>query len=712
MTYFEQALHFFEAGKLEEARKYFGHAKNFGSENERQRAAKILEQIDAGTGNVDSLIHENALVRPVKTLLAEKRYALALEKLLALGDSASAEELYFLGILHDDFGMGMPNDPEKARAYFKKSFELGYADAAVDYINVGDGDIEQLNSAQRSLLAKAVKRGSVHAKLTLLADDISAASEEECDAARQRYEQFLTDTETDDASVRLFRARENLNNGSPVERARGFEDLLALKNHWETWLAECAWEIVGECFRDGVYVSQDLAEAKFCFNKIVELGRKNVPEEVREFLSGNWKDEPSEEEDAEEWISEKQREKLRQIEEALFFAHQMWLYDLGESDSDECNVEEFSHILSAWTDMTGALKSVQNLIDDLVNILETHFDVPDAKEILNQKIRREFAALKKIIKEMDTDLINYTADADSDGMIANARALLSASKIAKKHTTRFLEAKEAFIETLKNTVVVLISEEEEKGTSNTNDFDSLFSSLKSPWIRGIAFKIKDLLFTAHASWKMRMSNKKVGNTSFEIPDSWKEDASLAFKKMIEAWDVDCFRKEIKELLNVVVDLSVVGRDLKKLYQVLKEMQHALHDRQTDGIHEFALGNLSEVEARFFAFQNDFLEVVWEALREVDEYYRDENDDDLEECDDEENNEESYEDDEEDEEYDEDSDDGEDDDEYEEEGDDDGEDGDEDEEDDDYVFCTSCGARNPEGANFCYKCGEEIFRDED
>ncbi|MBP3302315.1 MAG: hypothetical protein J6L64_04180 [Opitutales bacterium] len=648
-----------------------------------------------------------------------------MEKLLALGDSASAEELYYLGVLHDDFGMGMPNDPGKARAYFKKSFDLGYADAGVGYVYVGtdeDEAPEPLSTEQRKLLEKAAKRGSIRAKAWLLIDDLVVclkenASEEEIETAKQRYEQFLEKTESDDPFILLLSGKASLRNGVPTVRARGFEILLNLRNYWETDIADIAWVWIGECFRDGIYVSQDLDEAKFCFNKIVEIGKKEVSEEVREFLSGNWRDEPLEDEDAGEWAVGKMNEKLRQIEEALFFARQMWLYDLGESNKDECNVEEFSHILSEWTGMVGALETVKNLIGDLGNIFKTHFGISDAAEILNQKIRKEFTALKKVIEEMNWDLAKYKLQADSDGMIENLRGLLSASKIAKKHTTRFLEAKEAFIETLKetlkNTVVVLISEEDEKRTSNTNDFDSLFSSLKSPWGRSIAFKIKDLLFTAHASWKMRMTNKKVGNTSFEIPDSWKEDASLAFKKMIEDWDVDCFRKEIKELLNGVDCLSVVGKDLKKLYHVLKEMQHTLHERQTGGADEpVVLENYSEIEARFFAFQNDFLEVVWEALREDDEYYRDENDDDLEECDDEENNEESYEDDEEDEEYDEDSDDGEDDDEYEEEGDDDGEDEDEDEEDDAYVFCISCGARNPEGANFCYKCGEEIFRDED
>lgn len=553
MTYFEQALHFFEAGKLEEARKYFGYAKNFGSENKKQRATEILEQIDAGTANVDSLVHENALARPVKTLLEEKRYGLALEKLLALGDSASAEELYYLGVLHDDFGMGMPNDPEKARAYFKKSFELGYADAGVGYVYVGtdeDEAPEPLSTEQRKLLEKAAKRGNIRAKAWLLIDDLVVclkenASEEEIETAKQRYEQFLEKTESDDPFILLPSGEASLRNGVPTVRARGFETLLNLRNYWETDIAATAWVWIGKCFRDGIYVSQDLDEAKFCFNKIVELGKKYVSEDVREFLSGNWKDEPSEDEDATEWVVGKMNEKLRQIEEALFFAHQMWLYDLGESDSDECNVEEFSHILSAWTDMTGALKSVQNLIDDLVNILETHFDVPDAKEILNQKIRREFAALKKIIKEMDSDLVNYTADADSDGMIANARALLSASKIAKKHTERFLEAKEAFIETLKNTVVVLISEDDEEDEEYDEDSDD-------------------------------------GEYEDDGEESYEED---------------------------------------------------------------------------------------------DDEYEEEDDEEYE---------------------------------------DDGEDGDEDEdeEDDDYVFCTSCGARNPEGANFCYKCGEEIFRDED
>jgi len=382
MTYFEQALHFFEAGKLEEARKYFGYAKDFGSENEKQRATEILEQIDAGTANVDSLVHENALARPVKTLLEEKRYALALEKLLALGDSASAEELYYLGVLHDDFGMGMPNDPEKARAYFKKSFELGYADAGVGYVHVGTGDDEApkpFSTEQRKLLEKAAKRGSVRAKSCLLIDDLVVcakenAPEEELKAAKLRYEQFLKKTETDDPFVLFLQAVENLSKNTPLKRARGFETLLHLRNYWDTGIAVLAWEKMGECFRDGVYVPQDLDEAKFCFNKIIEIGKKYVSEDVREFLSGNWRDEPSEDEDAKEWAVGKMNEKLRQIEASLFFAHQMWLYDLGERKKGECNVEcnveEFGHIITWWTGMAGALETVKNLIGDLEDILK------------------------------------------------------------------------------------------------------------------------------------------------------------------------------------------------------------------------------------------------------------------------------------------------------------------------------------------------------
>ncbi len=657
MTYFEQALHFFEAGKLEEARKYFGYAKNFGSENEKQRATDILEQIDAGTVNVDSLVHENMLARPVKTLLEEKRYGLALEKLLALGDSASAEELYYLGVLHEDFGMGMPNDLEKARAYFKKSFELGYADAGVGYVYVEAPDL--LSTEQRKLLEKAEKRGSIRAKVALLLDDVLSASEEELEATRQRYEQFLEKTKSDNPHVLFFQAVENLSKNAPVKRACGFEMLLCLRNCWDTNIACLAWLFLGECFRDGHYVPQDLDEAKFCFNKIVKIGMKKVPEGVREFLSGNWKDEPSKDEDAKEWAVGKLGEKYRQIEEALFFAHQTWLYELGESNKEECNVGELSHIFSKWTDIIGVLKTVKNLIKDLAKLLKTHFEISDATEILNQKIKKEFAVLKKIIEEMDADLVNYTADADSDG-------LLSSSEIAKKHMQRFLEAKEAFIETLKNTLASLISQEEnEKKEFNIDDFDSLFSSLKSSMNRGIAFKIKDLLFAAYVSWKMRMTDKKVSADSFEIPDSWKEDSPLAFKKMIEDWNADCFRKEIKEIINSDDIRSHIGKELKSLYQVLKEMQHALHERQTVGADEFA-GNLSEIEARFSVVYKDFLEVMEQELREDDYLY------------------EEYEDDEEDEECD----------------------------DDAYVFCTSCGTRNPEGANFCYKCGEEIFKDED
>ena len=26
----------------------------------------------------------------------------------------------------------------------------------------------------------------------------------------------------------------------------------------------------------------------------------------------------------------------------------------------------------------------------------------------------------------------------------------------------------------------------------------------------------------------------------------------------------------------------------------------------------------------------------------------------------------------------------------------------------YMFCTKCGAKNPEDATFCYKCGSEMY----
>lgn len=65
MTYFEQAVRFLEDGKTEDAAKYFGYARDYGSEEEKARAEKILAQLkSSGKADVSKLFFSKTGTTP------------------------------------------------------------------------------------------------------------------------------------------------------------------------------------------------------------------------------------------------------------------------------------------------------------------------------------------------------------------------------------------------------------------------------------------------------------------------------------------------------------------------------------------------------------------------------------------------------------------------------------------------------------------------
>ena len=76
MSYFEQALRFFEEKENEKAVKFFGYAQDYGDEEEKALAGKILAQIKSGEGDVAPFVRECILSRMARWLIRANRCAL------------------------------------------------------------------------------------------------------------------------------------------------------------------------------------------------------------------------------------------------------------------------------------------------------------------------------------------------------------------------------------------------------------------------------------------------------------------------------------------------------------------------------------------------------------------------------------------------------------------------------------------------------------
>lgn len=281
----------------------------------------------------------------VGTLLAEKRYADALQELQRRerDGSAGPEDFYYLGVLHEDFGMGMPNDKDKAEAYYRKAWDGGYVKAGYRLAGIGCGDAWYDAFPEREeILRQTARMGDAGAEFVIKMREIDKKFAGREDEVERRTEATkaacfeILERDEDCAIARKILAFYELYGRSPEERYLGFHTLLKLADHWDTDIAEIALEDIGECWRDGRYVHQDLKEAEKCFRRILEMGKEDKSESAVEFLSGKWREVP--EGGRAEWRAEKAAECVRKIIDAFFRAGFDW--NFAETDADALRAAE------------------------------------------------------------------------------------------------------------------------------------------------------------------------------------------------------------------------------------------------------------------------------------------------------------------------------------------------------------------------------------
>lgn len=472
MTYYEQALRFLEEGKTVDAVKYFGYARNYGSKEEKARAEKILELLKSKKSEALRLVHSLLSDEPVSLLLKEKRYALALEKLLALGDDASAEEFYFLGVLHDDFGMGMPNDREKARLYFGKSWGLGFAAAAPKYVRLERSSDALLTSEQRELLLSAGRLGCIEAEMMLLQDDVAelerrGVSKEERAAAEKRLADFLREKAPDlgeggehsisELEVRLARARRELAlSSSPIFRYEAYLELWYLRfESWHTGIASRAAAAAAQCSCNGIFLRRDLEESEWCFKEALKYGKMDAPERAREYLSRAWKQIRVPEEGFEAWIEAKCSEVFLKVRDALFFVNAAWRHEIYGASIPSSFLNKVFYIKRGGD----YLENIQLLVDDFAEIFKLFLEISDAKKIVWTSVGKTWDNLKSVLAEMEACCGLKEHERNSwirrwplCGDVVTEKMLINSMKDmgkAWKIESRFLDAQDAFLGNLK-----------------------------------------------------------------------------------------------------------------------------------------------------------------------------------------------------------------------------------------------------------------------
>ncbi|MBQ9759648.1 MAG: hypothetical protein IJW12_07770, partial [Opitutales bacterium] len=327
MTYFEQALQYLELEVTSEARRYLDYAKECGSPSEKEQAIRLLDALQNGhtsdatdfarrysredgikpvfTGEYEyTHLHRESYNLSVADLLADKRYLEALSELKKREAKATPEELYYLGILHDDFGMGMPNDRSKARIYLFTSWTAGYVKAGVRYVmsyrdKNEEGDF-RLNAEQKKILELAEEKGDLEAEILLFVDEAKQKREGVAfEEAKKMFEELLLRLrewqEIEEIPfLDLFLFEFDSDSDDPEIRERAFKRLLAVSEHWDTFYSSIALETIATCYRDGTYVFQDFEKAKEYFRKVVGLNKCEVCSSAQEFLSGEWQEAPDE----------------------------------------------------------------------------------------------------------------------------------------------------------------------------------------------------------------------------------------------------------------------------------------------------------------------------------------------------------------------------------------------------------------------------------
>lgn len=383
MTYFETALEALKKKDILKATEYLEYAVKFGSVGEKIRARKMLSEKCCGHFSESILVD-------VPSLLKEKRYTEALHALEARErlKISPPEDFYYLGLLHDDFGMGLPNDKNKAREYYQKAWERRYAAGSI-YIVMDRDWLEPLTEKQKKILECA---GDSVARTILAMEEFKNSSTEEND-----------DEETEDPFIKtlneiiqqdgecgfakfILSTYQLQSSKYPEDRYAGFQTLQTLKDHWNTDIASMATNAVAECYRDGVYVSQDFEEAEKHFREVLAFGKESGNESATEFLSGEWQEVPTE--GLAEWHEEKIGECIKKLFDVSFLSKRDWI--LAESDEEiKSAAENFSpRKVYDW---------VCSEIEEAARFVETHLGIEDAKEKIDQRIHGELPRLKKAL---------------------------------------------------------------------------------------------------------------------------------------------------------------------------------------------------------------------------------------------------------------------------------------------------------------------------
>lgn len=379
-------------------------AANALPKSKAEAKRKLLELLKSNGSEALSFDRGLMLDLPASVLLKKKCYALALEKLLARGKAASAEELYFLGMLHNDFGMGMPNNKDKARDYYLKAWQGGYAKAGSCYVLTEHDMDKPLTEAERSLLEKAYSGGDSDAKALLAIDDFGTASadvenEDEIERLRETLIsdiQKILEADCECKIAKLFLAEYWLNDSYSHNRYRGFQILLSLEEHWDSEIACFAVGTLAECYRDGIYVSQDLKKAEEYFRKLLSFKTEGNLESAKEFISGKWKEVPAE--NIEAWHFQKLSECILKIHDVFFLHKREWMEaETGEeimTAAEKFSIEEAYNMLEAE-------------IADAAAFLEEHLAFENAASKIERRVRGELSRVRYALEDWKEVLMEY-----------------------------------------------------------------------------------------------------------------------------------------------------------------------------------------------------------------------------------------------------------------------------------------------------------------
>lgn len=405
-SYFDTGVEAFLKRDFDLAKQYLNYAKEYGGPREKTAALDLLKEINAGgdVGAIQSDMIQNEI--SIVGLLSQRCYSKALKVLRKRERSgdASPEDLYYLGLLHDDFGCGMPNNKDKARKYYLNAWNRGFAKAGSAYVCADWNGEQTLTKKQKKILTKAAAAGDSNASCLLTFDRFreqseSAGTEEEIENIREEHLNSLYKILEEDVScgfAKFLLSQVQLCSPHSKDRASGFDLLQELAEHWNSDIATLATSSIAECYRDGIYVAQDLDEAKKYFRAVLKFKREGGNEAAEEFLSGKWQEVP--EENVQSWQMDKLREYLKKVHDVFYLSKRAWI--VAESKKE---IQEAAENFSA----ENTYESVCSEISCAAVFFETHLGINDAKSKIEKRIRNELSRVYESLDNWKEVLLEY-----------------------------------------------------------------------------------------------------------------------------------------------------------------------------------------------------------------------------------------------------------------------------------------------------------------